>query len=408
MGVHPGFARLNAISICTGGGGLDLGLELAVPGYRPVAYVEREAFACAHLVSAMRQGLLAPAPLWSDARTFPGRQYRGHVDCIIGGIPCQPHSVAGKRLGRDDERDLWSAFRRILVQTGAWCALIENVPGMVTSGGLERVWRDLRRLGFAVEAGLFSAQEVGASHGRERLFVLAVRAEELEHAAGRGRGREGDLGKPADGVDGRLQHLGDAAGLRNVRDLGGQERTEQTPSRNKHVEQSDQGSGRPNSNDAGDGQPMGDAGGVRGEQRRGADEIGGRAGEAKQAGMGGGCMVDPVGIRPPQRGHDYGRNVGNVPDAASQWPLFAPGPDSAIWRDVGREAPGRLPATTQSTLRDMADGLAGSLDADRIDALRMLGNGVVPLAAAHAVRSLGVALARRHDADPAGFLWGLT
>jgi len=136
--------------------------------------VEREAFACAHLVAAMEQGLLAPAPVWSDARTFPGRRFRGRVDCVIGGIPCQPHSIAGKRLGRDDERDLWSPLRRIVVQTGAWCALIENVPGMVTSGGLARVWRDLHRLGFAVEAGLFSAEEVGASHGRERLFVLAV------------------------------------------------------------------------------------------------------------------------------------------------------------------------------------------------------------------------------------------
>lgn len=186
VALHPatGFHSINAISICTGGGGLDLGLELAIPGYRPVAYVEREAFACAHLVAAMEQGLLAPAPLWSDARTFPGRAFRGRVDCVVGGIPCQPHSVAGKRLGREDERDLWSSFRRILVQTGAWCALIENVPGMVTSGGLERVWRDLHRLGFAVEAGLFSAEEVGASHGRERLFVLAIHQSALTGGGG--------------------------------------------------------------------------------------------------------------------------------------------------------------------------------------------------------------------------------
>ena len=169
VNIHPRFEPIRYLSICTGGGGLDLGLELAISRSRPVAYVEREAFACAHLVAAMEQGLLAPAPVWSDARTFPGRRFRGRVDCVIGGIPCQPHSIAGKRLGRDDERDLWSPLRRIVVQTGAWCALIENVPGMVTSGGLARVWRDLHRLGFAVEAGLFSAEEVGASHGRERL-----------------------------------------------------------------------------------------------------------------------------------------------------------------------------------------------------------------------------------------------
>jgi site-specific DNA-cytosine methylase len=96
------------------------------------------------------------------------------VDGLIGGIPCQPHSLAGKRLGEDDERDLWSDARRIIVQSGAWFVLIENVRGMLSSGGAERVWRDLHRLGFTVEVGLFTATEVGASHERERLFILAV------------------------------------------------------------------------------------------------------------------------------------------------------------------------------------------------------------------------------------------
>jgi site-specific DNA-cytosine methylase len=58
--------------------------------------------------------------------------FRGLVDGVIGGIPCQPHSLAGKRLGEDDERDLWSAARRIIVQSGAWFVLIENVGGMLS------------------------------------------------------------------------------------------------------------------------------------------------------------------------------------------------------------------------------------------------------------------------------------
>lgn len=165
---------LNILSICTGGAGLDLGIELAVPGARTVCMVEREAFAGAQLVSAMEAGLLAPAPIWSDATTFDGRQWRGAVDGLIGGIPCQPHSLAGKRLGEEDERDLWSTARRIIVQSGAWFVLIENVRGMLSSGGAERVRRDLHRLGFAVEGGLFTASEVGASHERERFFILAV------------------------------------------------------------------------------------------------------------------------------------------------------------------------------------------------------------------------------------------
>jgi DNA (cytosine-5)-methyltransferase 1 len=183
---------LRTISLCAGGGGLDLGIELGAAALlgracQPVVLVEREAFACAHLVAAMEAGFMAPAAVWSDVATFDGRPWRGLIDGVVGGIPCQPHSVAGKRLGEDDERDLWSDARRIIVQARPWFVLIENVPGMLTPGsssakrdsrlqrsGFERVWRDLRRLGYAVEAGLFSAAETGASHERQRLFILAI------------------------------------------------------------------------------------------------------------------------------------------------------------------------------------------------------------------------------------------
>jgi DNA (cytosine-5)-methyltransferase 1 len=179
VGVNVGAHPLNVLSICTGGGGLDLGLELAIPCARPVCLVEREAFAVAHLVEAMCAGLLADCPVWTDARTFDGRPWRGVVDCLIGGIPCQPHSLAGRKQGSLDERDLWGPTRRIIVQTRPWVVLIENVAGMLSAGaddisGAERVLRDLRRLGYEVEAGIFSAAEVGAPHQRERLFILAV------------------------------------------------------------------------------------------------------------------------------------------------------------------------------------------------------------------------------------------
>ena len=85
-------------SICAGAGGLDLGLRMAEPAARTVLYVEHEATACLQLVARMEDGSLDPAPLWTDLRTLDGRQWRGVVDCLIGGIPCQPHSVAGKRL----------------------------------------------------------------------------------------------------------------------------------------------------------------------------------------------------------------------------------------------------------------------------------------------------------------------
>src|SRR3546814_9983497 len=129
--------RLNLVSICSGGGGLDLGVELAIPGARSVCMVEREAFAVSSLVSAMEEGLIHPAPVWSDATTFDGRAWRGAVDGLIGGIPCQPHSLAGKKRGQNDERDLWSKARRIIVQSGAWFVVIENVGGLLSAGSDE-------------------------------------------------------------------------------------------------------------------------------------------------------------------------------------------------------------------------------------------------------------------------------
>lgn len=227
MNVAIRSAPLDLLSICTGGAGLDLGIGLAVPGARSVCMVEREAFAVAQLVSAMEAHLLHPAPVWSDVRTFGGRRWRGCVDGLVGGIPCQPHSLAGRKQGSLDGRDLWSPTRRIIVQARPWFVLIENVGGMLSPGddevaGAERVWRDLRKLGFAVEGGLFTAAEVGASHERERIFILGVAdcdgwsGEEgggpcapgygesefgfadsrfdMADAAGGGLGREGDAG----------------------------------------------------------------------------------------------------------------------------------------------------------------------------------------------------------------------
>ncbi len=165
-----------------------------MPSARAVCLVEREAFAVARLVEKMRLGLMAPAAVWGNARTFNGRRWRGCLDGIVGGIPCQPHSKAGKRLGGRDPRDLWPTFRRITVQCGAWWVLVENVGGMLSAGddeiaGAERIRRDLQRLGFAVEGGLFSAVEVGARHERERLFILAV-------ADALGGGHDGRPGEP--------------------------------------------------------------------------------------------------------------------------------------------------------------------------------------------------------------------
>lgn len=73
------------LSLCSGVGGLDLGLKLAMPTSRTVAYMEIEAYACEILVKRMQEKILDPAPLWSDIKSFDGKPWRGKVDLITGG-----------------------------------------------------------------------------------------------------------------------------------------------------------------------------------------------------------------------------------------------------------------------------------------------------------------------------------
>lgn len=180
----------NTLAIGAGGCGLEMGLHLSGVPARPVCYVEREAFAAANLVQKIETGRLAPAPIWDDARTFDGRPWRGVVDLIASGYPCQPFSAAGKGLGEADPRHLWPTLRRIIGEVEPGVCFFENSPRHLKHG-LDKVWRDLREMGFWVEAGTFTAQEVGADHIRERLFILAAHPDRypLRNESERGQGR---------------------------------------------------------------------------------------------------------------------------------------------------------------------------------------------------------------------------
>ena len=184
---------LNILSLCSGYGGLDLGVELATGGgSRVVCHVEREAFAACILAARMADQTLAQAPVWSDLRTFDGRPWRGVVDCITGGYPCQPFSFAGRRAGENDPRHLWPAIARIVGEVEPGIVFFENVGGHL-SLGFESVRDELQGMGYRVAAGLFTAAEVGAPHRRERLFILGMadagHGDDTERA--RQTGREG-------------------------------------------------------------------------------------------------------------------------------------------------------------------------------------------------------------------------
>jgi len=166
--------ELRGLSLCSGIGGLDLGLHIALDGYRTVCHVEREAFCASALVARMEDEALDCAPVWDDLATFDGDPWRGIVDIISAGYPCQPFSVAGRRAGVDDPRHLWPHVARIIGECEPGLIVLENVPGHLNLG-FDEVAADLDGMGYETAATLLTASEVGATHRRERLFVLAHR-----------------------------------------------------------------------------------------------------------------------------------------------------------------------------------------------------------------------------------------
>lgn len=164
------------LSLCTGIRGIERGIERAIQGRCNVAaYVEIESFIIENLLAGMESGILAPSPIWSDLKTFPWERFHGKIHGIIGGYPCQPFSVAGNQLGEEDPRHLWPYIKNgIRAIRPIWC-FFENVGGHLNIG-YETVRRELQELGYRVEEGIFSAEEVGAPHKRERIFILAVLA----------------------------------------------------------------------------------------------------------------------------------------------------------------------------------------------------------------------------------------
>jgi len=159
------------LSVCSGYGGIELGLERIFKSVSILAYVEIEAFAIANLVAKMEEGKLVPAPVWTDVKTFRGEIFRGMVDILIGGYPCQPFSAAGKRKGTEDQRHLWPYILQCIRACRPPMVFFENVEGHL-SLGISEVLTDLEALDYTIEVGIFSAAEVGAPHRRKRVFIL--------------------------------------------------------------------------------------------------------------------------------------------------------------------------------------------------------------------------------------------
>lgn len=155
-------------SLFSGIGGLELGLEWAGVGHT-VWQVEINPF-CRSILSHE----FPHADQWADVRDVGGDTL-APVDVLCGGYPCQPYSTAGRRKGRDDARDLWPEFRRIIQEMDPRYVVLENTPGHLTLGFPE-VLEDLAVLGYDAEWSILSACAMGAAHARERLFCVAYPA----------------------------------------------------------------------------------------------------------------------------------------------------------------------------------------------------------------------------------------
>ena len=162
---------MNELALFAGAGGGILGGKLL--GWRTVCAVEWEAYAASVLCARQNDGALPAFPIWDDVRTFDGRPWRGIVDVVSGGFPCQDISAAGKGAGIEGERSgMWTEMARIIGEVRPRFAFVENSP-MLTTRGINRVLGDLAEMGFDARWGVLGADFAGFDHKRQRIWIVA-------------------------------------------------------------------------------------------------------------------------------------------------------------------------------------------------------------------------------------------
>lgn len=274
---------LRELALFAGAGGGILGGHLL--GWRTICAVEWEPYPAAVLAQRQNDGILPPFPIWDDVRTFNGFPWRGIVDVVSGGFPCQDISAAGKGAGLDGARSgLWSEMARIIGEVRPRYAFVENSP-VLTSRGLGTVLGDLAALGYDCRWGVVSAADAGAPHLRERIWILAER-QDARNA--------GVVGFEGDGAD--VGRGWEAVGVGS----GGYAGREAVADADRGRELQPQGSLGEVRGRSGDcGENVADARISEGQQRYDADQERRRSGQAEQAGVGG-CgswwAIDPADL----------------------------------------------------------------------------------------------------------------
>ena len=161
---------MKVLDLFSGIGGFSLGLQWA--GFETIAFCEIDEF-CRSVIADHWPGV----PIHDDIRRLDGYQYRGAIDLVCGGFPCQPHSVAGKQKGAEDDRDLWPEMFRVVREVLPQWVIGENVPGLDDREfmALDGVLSDLESIGYAAIPFVIPACAVNRPHRRDRFWIVANR-----------------------------------------------------------------------------------------------------------------------------------------------------------------------------------------------------------------------------------------
>ena len=157
---------MNELALFAGaGGGL---LASKILGWTTVCAVELDWFCRSVLIQRQNDGILRPCfPIWDDIRTFNGRPWRGRIDVVSGGFPCQAYSTAA--AGKNTADDLWPEMRRVVADVAPRYVFAENVSRIA----IDQVANDCEYMGYKTRAIQISAKDMGADHIRDRYWLLA-------------------------------------------------------------------------------------------------------------------------------------------------------------------------------------------------------------------------------------------
>lgn len=306
----------------------------------------------------MAEASLERALIWDDLATFDGKSLRGKVHIVSAGVPCQAYSLAGKQEGNTDKRS-WGEgdgpiphVLRIIVECQPALVIFECVSAWVRSSEqfFRPVGEKLCGMGWTlVEPVFIAASDVGASHERERVFILAYSESEVRRCGF----RQGWAQRDGRSVGGSQPEM----------DLAD---TEREPGSAEHEQGPRERQDR--------GAQHGTMPGKDGDQLAYA----GRAGLQGHAGD---------GNQRDQPGRQHKGQAGSIAASGPNMD-FAPGPGAGhIWRGIIANFPHLAPAV-EPGFRVLLDGTSLVLDASRADQLRCIGNGCVPLQAATAIAIL--------------------